>query len=66
LLRRSAAVELTIGLAVVILTAILVGTSPPDADDGMPSMQSSATPFGITAPLAQAWEPNARTSLLAR
>jgi putative copper export protein len=32
-LRKSARVELTIGVAVVILTAILVGTSPPDADD---------------------------------
>jgi putative copper export protein len=44
LLRKSAAVEFTIGIAVVILTAILVGTSPPDADDAMPSMQSSAAP----------------------
>ena len=44
LLRKSAAVELTIGLAVVILTAILVGTSPPDADDSMPAMQSSVVP----------------------
>jgi putative copper export protein len=33
LLRKSAAAELTIGLAVVILTAVLVGTSPPDSDD---------------------------------
>jgi copper transport protein len=33
-LRKSAVVELTIGLVVVILTAILVGTSPPDTDDG--------------------------------
>jgi putative copper export protein len=40
LLRKSAAVELTIGLAVVILTAILVGTSPPDAEEAMPGMQS--------------------------
>ncbi len=32
-LRRSATVELSIGLVVVILTAILVGTSPPDADE---------------------------------
>jgi putative copper export protein len=47
LLRKSAAVELTIGLAVVILTAILVGTSPPDADDAMPSMQSRVTPSTI-------------------
>jgi len=44
LLRKSAAVELTIGVAVVILTAILVGTMPPDADDAMPSMQSSVAP----------------------
>lgn len=47
LLRKSAAVELTIGLAVVILTAILVGTSPPDEDEGMkemPGMQSSVAP----------------------
>ena len=35
-LRKSATVELTIGVAVVILTAILVGTSPPDADDALP------------------------------
>ncbi|MEP7086525.1 MAG: CopD family protein [Gemmatimonadota bacterium] len=32
-LRKSAAVELTIGVLVVIITAILVGTSPPDADE---------------------------------
>jgi putative copper export protein len=44
LLRRSAAVELTIGLVVVILTAILVGTPTPDADDAMPGMQSSVAP----------------------
>jgi putative copper export protein len=44
LLRRSAAVELTIGFAVVILTAILVGTSPPDEDEAMPGMQSSVAP----------------------
>ena len=44
LLRKSAAVELTIGLAIVILTAILVGTSPPDEDEGMPGMQSSVAP----------------------
>lgn len=49
LLRRSAAAELTIGLAVVILTAILVGTSPPDADDSMPAMGFRAAP--IVAPL---------------
>jgi copper transport protein len=36
-LRRSAAVEITIGVVVVALTAILVGTSPPDSDDGMPA-----------------------------
>jgi putative copper export protein len=36
-LRKSARVELTIGIAVVILTAILVGTSPPDADDAPPA-----------------------------
>jgi copper transport protein len=44
LLRRSAAVELSIGLAVVILTAILVGTSPPDSDDAMPGMGFRAVP----------------------
>jgi putative copper export protein len=38
LLRKSAAVELTFGLVVVILTAILVGTSPPDSEDAMPAM----------------------------
>lgn len=36
-LRKSARVELAIGVAVVILTAILVGTSPPDADDATPA-----------------------------
>ena len=36
-LRKSAAVELTIGLVVVALTAILVGTSPPDTDDAPPA-----------------------------
>jgi len=38
LLRKSAAVELTFGLVVVLLTAILVGTSPPDSEDAMPAM----------------------------
>jgi putative copper export protein len=53
LLRKSAAVELTFGLAVVILTAILVGTSPPDSEDAMPAMgmhssaASSLTSFRI-------------------
>jgi copper transport protein len=47
LLRRSATVELTIGVAVVILTAILVGTSPPDADDAMPSMGLRAVPHAV-------------------
>jgi putative copper export protein len=42
LLRKSAAVELTFGLVVVILTAILVGTSPPDTDDAMPAMSLHA------------------------
>jgi putative copper export protein len=37
LLRKSAAVELTIGVVVVVLTAILVGTSPPDSEDAMPA-----------------------------
>jgi len=49
LLRKSAAAELTIGLAVVILTAILVGTSPPDADDAMPAMGSRILP--VVTPL---------------
>ncbi|MDQ2765876.1 MAG: CopD family protein [Gemmatimonadota bacterium] len=49
LLRKSAAVELTIGVVVVVLTAILVGTSPPDADDAMPSMQSNAAPTASAA-----------------
>ena len=44
LLRRSATVELTIGVAVVILTAILVGTSPPDPEDAMPAMGLRAAP----------------------
>jgi putative copper export protein len=42
LLRKSAAAELTFGLAVVILTAILVGTSPPDSEDAMPAMSLHA------------------------
>jgi copper transport protein len=37
LLRKSAAVELAIGVVVVILTAILVGTSPPDSENAMPA-----------------------------
>lgn len=41
LLRRSATIELGLGTVVVILTAILVATSPPDMDD-MP-MSSSHT-----------------------
>jgi putative copper resistance protein D len=41
-LRKSAAVEITIGVIVVILTAILVATSPPDADD-MPMAQRANT-----------------------
>jgi copper transport protein len=48
LLRKSAAAELTFGLAVVILTAILVGTSPPDSEDAMPAIglrPGSALPF---------------------
>ena len=42
LLRRSATAELTLGVVVVILTAVLVATSPPDMDD-MP-MSSSRAP----------------------
>ena len=50
LLRKSAAVELTFGVAVVILTAILVGTSPPDADDAMPAMSLHApSTFPLTS-----------------
>ena len=40
LLRRSAIVELSVGVVVVILTAILVGTSPPDTDDAAPPSAS--------------------------
>lgn len=43
-LRKSATVELTIGLVVVALTAILVGTSPPDMDDMAPSAAHHAIP----------------------
>ena len=51
LLRKSAAVELTFGLAVVILTAILVGTSPPDSDDAMPAMSMHAASISpLTSP----------------
>lgn len=53
LLRKSAAAELAIGLAVVILTAILVGTSPPDAEDAMPSMGSRAVPVVIPLTIFQ-------------
>jgi putative copper export protein len=50
LLRKSAAVELTFGLAVVILTAILVGTSPPDSEDAMPAMSlHAASVFPLTS-----------------
>jgi len=47
LLRKSAAVELTIGAAVILLTAILVGTSPPDSEDAMPGMGLRATPAAV-------------------
>jgi len=51
LLRRSAAIELTLGLVIVVLTAVLVATSPPDMDD-MP-MTSGAVPIrGASSPLA--------------
>jgi len=43
LLRRSATVELTLGTVVVILTAWLVATSPPDMDD-MPMSSSLLAP----------------------
>jgi putative copper export protein len=50
LLRKSAAAELTFGLAVVILTAILVGTSPPDSEDAMPAMSlHAASVFPLTS-----------------
>ncbi len=49
LLRRSAIVELSVGVVVVILTAILVGTSPPDLDDAAPSSASLvASTFPLT------------------
>jgi putative copper export protein len=47
LLRKSAAVELTIGVVVVILTAILVGTSPPDSDSAM-ATAAAPSPFTLT------------------
>ena len=51
LLRKSAAVELTFGLSGVSLTAILVGTSPPDSEDAMPSMSSyTSSPSTFTSP----------------
>lgn len=43
LLRKSASVELAIGVAVVIFTAILVGTSPPDVDDSPAPTAQHAT-----------------------
>lgn len=43
LLRRSAAVELTLGAVVVILTAVLVATSPPDMDDMPMTPQAAIT-----------------------
>ncbi len=51
-LRKSAAAELMIGVLVVIITAILVGTSPPDAEEGMPAAahylpSSNAFPFRV-------------------
>ena len=50
LLRKSAAAELTFGVAVVILTAILVGTSPPDSEDAMPAMSLHApSTFPLTS-----------------
>jgi putative copper export protein len=49
-LRTSARVELSIGLVVVILTAILVGTSPPDADDATPA----AAHHAIAQPMVDA------------
>jgi putative copper export protein len=52
LLRGSATVELTIGVAVVILTAILVGTSPPDSDESMPSMPSMSSTITSAATIA--------------
>jgi putative copper export protein len=51
LLRKSAAVELTIGLVVVILTAILVGTSPPDSDDAMPAMSLRVVSLHAVSPV---------------
>jgi len=48
-LRRSARVELTIGVVVVILTAILVGTSPPDTDEMPPSAMQHAMAHAIAA-----------------
>jgi putative copper export protein len=53
LLRKSAAFELAFGVVVVILTAILVGTSTPD-EDAMPGMamhavRHAAAPSGIRA-----------------
>jgi len=53
MLRKSAAAELTIGLAVVILTAILVGTSPPDAEDSMPTMGSRVVPVVVSPTIFQ-------------
>jgi copper transport protein len=50
LLRKSAAVELTIGVVVVILTAILVGTSPPDSEDEMtPAVRAIPTAVAPTS-----------------
>jgi putative copper export protein len=48
LLRKSAAVELTIGVVVVILTAILVGTSPPDSESAMSAAALRAIPTAVS------------------
>jgi putative copper export protein len=44
LLRRSAAAELTLGALVVLVTAVLVATSPPDMDDAMSAGAMHAAP----------------------
>jgi putative copper resistance protein D len=50
LLRRSAFVEIGIGVAVVILTAWLVGTSPPDSDDAQATAMLRGAHIALATP----------------
>jgi putative copper resistance protein D len=61
LLRRSATVELTLGLVIVILTAVLVATPPPDMDDMPMSSAISAHPCSPSSALLASGTPLHRT-----